>query len=289
MKVLSEEDELLFEKNLVWVFADRRSGTTWLTHELLSYHTKVVDELLIGLHLGRVVEKKDGFERTLDTEMNRKDYFFSESYKETWIFFLRKLILNRIYNQFQNLSETIIIKEPTGSMAADIIAKCLPQSKIIIVLRDGRDIVDSKIDENSPGGWELEREKGGINQEITPTRRLNFIKVYSKRWVILMEILMKAYEKHHNDLRYLLKYENLRQDTFPEIQKIYKFIGIEINPETLEKIVKKYEFEDIPKEKRGKGQFRRFATPGKWKENFNEEEQLIMNSFMKDTIKKLNY
>ena len=100
---------------------------------------------------------------------------------------------------------------------------------------------------------------------------------------------MEAYQKHQNDLRCLLKYEDLRQNTVAELQKIYKFIGIEINQETLEKIVKKYEFENIPKEKRGKGQFRRFASPGKWKENFNDEEQLIMNSIMKDTIKKLNY
>jgi len=40
----------------------------------------------------------------------------------------------------------IIIKEPHGSLAADTISECLPNSKIIILLRDGRDVLDSEVD-----------------------------------------------------------------------------------------------------------------------------------------------
>ena len=77
MKFLSEEEELALEKNLVWVFADRRSGTTWLAKELLSHQTKIMDEPLIGLHLGGRVflrphlwslEATDGFARTINLQ-----------------------------------------------------------------------------------------------------------------------------------------------------------------------------------------------------------------------------
>jgi len=289
MNILSEKDELLLEKNLVWIFADRRSGTTWLGKELLSSHTISMDEPLIGLHLGRVVEKEERFIRTFDTEQKRPDYFFSKKNQDIWLLFLRKLILNRIYDQFKTLSDKIVIKEPTGSMAADIISQTLPNSKIIILLRNGKDIVDSKIDENSPGGWELKQNKEGVWQKITAQTRRNFIKIYSKRWISLMDILMKTYDKHQKDLRYLIRYEDLRKNTLSELRKIFRFIGVDVDEDTLKKIVKKYEFENIPKEKTGKGQFRRFASPGKWKEHFNEEEKLLMDSIMKDTLKKLNY
>jgi len=288
MKILSPEDELTLEKNLVWIFSDRRSGTTWFAKELLSFQTKSLDEPLIGLHLGRSFQIKNGFARTLDVQKNRSDYFLSKEYEKTWKFFLRKLILNRIHSQFNDISNIIVIKEPTGSMGADILADCMPNSKIIILLRDGRDVVDSKIDEDSAGGWELELKKG-FREGITEKKRLDHIKRHSKFWKSLMEILLKTYENHPNDLRYMLRYENLLQNTLTELKKVYHFLGINIDESKLQKIIDKYSFENIPEDKKGRGEFRRYASPGKWKEHFHEEEKKVMNEIMKDVLKKLEY
>jgi len=180
MKILSIEEELILEKNLVWIFADRRSGTTWLAKELLSHDTKFLDEPLIGLHLGLFAGSNAGIKRTIDIQKGRTDYFFSEHHQDSWIYFLRKLILNRIHNQFEDLSSKIIAKEPSGSIAADMIAKCLPKSKIIIMLRDGRDILDSKIDGLTPQGWETV-EKKGLLEPITEKNRLRYIKKHAKK------------------------------------------------------------------------------------------------------------
>jgi len=288
IKELSIEEELALEKNLVWVFGDRRSGTTWLARELLSYQTKTIDEPLIGLHVGWSRPLTDGFTRTIDIQKHRDDYFFSEKYANVWKFFLRKLILNRIYDQFKTVSDTIVIKEPTGSMAADIITECLPNSKIIVIFRDGRDVVDSKIDESSPGGWEIELKKG-IRKPILENAKMNWIVTFSKMWVSLMEILIKTYERHDKNLRYQLRYEDLRKNTLSELTKIYQFIGIKVVQNTLTEIIEKYSFENIPKNKKGKGQFRRFATPGKWAENFNENEKKKLEKIMKPTLEKLGY
>ena len=297
MKFLSEEEELALEKNLVWVFADRRSGTTWLAKELLSHQTKTMDEPLIGLHLGgRVflrphlwsIKETDGFARTIDLEKQRDDYFFSEKYSNGWKIFLRKLILNRIYEQFKNVSSKIIIKEPSGSMTSDVIAKCLPYSKIIILLRDGRDVVDSKIDESMPDGWEIELKKGN-REPITEEDKLHWIDSYSRMWVSQMKILMKTYEHHHKDLRYLLRYEDLIKNTLSELKKLYSFIGIKIDQSILKEVIEKYSFENIPENEKGRGKFRRFAIPGKWKEDFNEKEKMELDKILKNTLQKLGY
>jgi len=50
---LSEKEENILEKNLVWIFGTHRSGTTWLATELLSYKTYAWNEPYIGGHLGR--------------------------------------------------------------------------------------------------------------------------------------------------------------------------------------------------------------------------------------------
>ena len=86
-----------------------------------------------------------------------------------------------------------------------------------------------------------------------------------------------------------MRYEKLKEDTLNELKKIYKFMGVDISSEEIEKIVEKYSFEKIPDDQKGSGKVRRSASPGKWRENFSEEEQVIMNEIMADTLKRLGY
>ena len=109
------------------------------------------------------------------------------------------------------------------------------------------------------------------------------------KWVKEMEILEKSYENHSSENRIKVKYENLRTNTITELEKIYKFIDISISKEDLQKIVEKYSFENIPDRNKGPGKVTRSASPGKWKENFSEEEQTIMNKIMGDALKRLGY
>jgi len=164
----------------------------------------------------------------------------------------------------------------------------MPNSKIIILLRDPRDIIDSKIDEVSSGGWELDLKKG-VRDELPKKNRLNHIKRTSTYWVSLIEILMRTYENHHKDFRYKLRYEDLLKNTLTELQKIYKFLEIDVDDDKLRNIIKKYSFEKIPDNKKGKGKFRRSASPGSWIENFNDEEKKIMNDILKDKLHELGY
>ena len=271
---LTPEQEEMLEKNLVWIFARPRSGTTWLGNELLSYGTHVISEPYLGNHLNG---------RLFEVHNDRADYFFSNRYKETWAYYLRKLILNRIYAQTLDTSKPVIIKEPNGSFGANILLDLLPNSKSILVLRDGRDVLDSQLDARSEGGW------GMKELVIKEDKRLQFVKKHSKLWVKQMKMFLKLYENNPKELIYLVKYEDLLKNTLAELQKIYKFINVDVNKETLEKLVKKYSFEKIPSLMKGKGKFRRSATPGKWKESLSQKEQKMTNKIMKELLKTLEY
>ncbi len=87
----------------------------------------------------------------------------------------------------------------------------------------------------------------------------------------------------------LVKYEELRKNTFETIFSIYKFLKIEISENDLNKIISKYSYENIPEDEKGQGKFVRFASPGKWKENFTNEEVDITNKIMGETLKSLGY
>ncbi len=284
---LSEEQELALEKNIVWVFGPVRGGTTWLGSQLLSYQTYTMFEPKITRLIGdwRQWIVQNG--KKIDRQGAQKDYIFSLQYKKTWIYHLRKLILNRIYSQFPDFSKKIILKEPLGKGGSDIMSECLPNSKIIIIVRDGRDIIDSRLDAvRDQNSWGVKQEG---NKPMTEDRKMTFIRNNSIQYVTLIEDLMSMHSNHDKKLRIMVRYEDLRNNTVEELSKIYQFLGIDIARNKLEEIVEKYSFENIPSQSKGKGKFNRYATPGKWKENFNEEEKKLMKSIMENTLKKLNY
>ena len=66
-------------------------------------------------------------------------------------------------------------------------------------------------------------------------------------------------------------------------------MNIEINPTELSKLVEKYDFKNIPSDKKGPGKFTRSAKPGGWRENFSKEEQELMHKIMGETLEKMGY
>lgn len=129
---LTCDEELMLEKNIVWIFGFYRSGTTWLGTQLLSHNTLIMHEPGITEHLGVHWETKYEVVRRFDRFYNEPNYFFSKRYENVWKYYLRKLILHRIYYQFFDLTHKIIIKEPSLVGGFDIISSCLPNSKIIL-------------------------------------------------------------------------------------------------------------------------------------------------------------
>lgn len=299
-KILSEEEEQQIERNITWVFGSPRSGSSWLVTQLLN-HREIIswNEPLIGAHLS-ILENdvwhmlnppKDGhfieLRRTIDVHSNEPDYIFCSSYSNVWTFFLKKLIIYRIYSQFPNSSDKkIVIKEPNGSSSADIILTALPQSRLIFLLRDGRDIVDSKIDIYRKNSW---AKKWITPPPLTEQRRRWVIISESNIWRHLTETVLTAYKKHDPSKRLLIKYEDLRYDTTNQLKKIYDFLEVAIKQKKIENLVGKYSFEKVPENEKGEGKVVRKAKPGGWRETFLEEEKEIMHSIMGNLLKELGY
>ena len=164
--------------------------------------------------------------------------------------------------------------------------KCLPKSKIIFLVRDGRDATDSKLDSFKKESW-ANRDYGYT--PIGEKQRPSEIQYQAQLWVRMMEINEEAFNNHSPSLRIMVKYEDLLRNTFGELKKIYEFIDIEIPEKELKKIVNDSSFEKIPKRLKGSGQVTRSAQPGKWQESFSEEEKKILNEIMGTMLAKFGY
>ncbi len=240
---LSETQEEVFEKNLVWIIGAPKSGTTWLAQLLASYDAVRLDEPLIGLHLGFIEYRGASFIRRIDKAKERSHYFFSDEYKETWLYYVRKLILNRIYAQFGDLSKKIIIKEPNGSMGSDIISQCLPNSKMILILRDGRDVLNSQVTALSKEGYAAKASK--IWKPLEGKRRFGHIKRAAQEWVNLIKILMSAYTAPKDENKDISRYENLRENNNKEIKKLSQFLKSNIGDQRIQTIISKFAFKNL--------------------------------------------
>ena len=115
------------------------------------------------------------------------------------------------------------------------------------------------------------------------------IKKHSQEWKASTEIVLNSFNNHDNKLKILVKYEDLIKNSLDELNKVYEFLEIEINEDTISKIITKFDFKNIPESKKGSGKFSRSATPGKWKESFDNEEKSIMEQIMLKTLLKLGY
>jgi len=288
------EDLERLEEKLVWILGSPRSGSSWLLR-LLGGQPEVapVNEPYLGAHLvpvGGEVEAGEYYEH--GDRAGDASYFFARDYMPTLRPLLHELVLRGFDNQLRQMGHHpvprwVVIKEPNGSHAADTIVSLLPRSRVLFLLRDGRDVVDSLVDAmlGSESWWaERTRQLGRPPQE-----RLSFVAQNSMLWVSRTMASQRAYELLAEGQRLLVRYEELLADTPAQLRRIFDWLGLELSDRSLAALVKKHAFESAPRDRRGPGKPMRAATPGLWRENLTEDEQRRMHEVMGAKLAELGY
>ena len=174
MRWLRARRERATERRLAWILGSPRSGSTWLLKMLVaSDEVMPSDEPNIGLHLGPFISDRPGMQPADFDDGNctlyrfgrsHHGYFFSDSHRAEWRGPLRTLICERY--AYARDWKIVAIKEPHGAQAADLISLALPKSRFLFLLRDGRDVVDSQLAGQLPGGWLIRENLEPGEQEL---------------------------------------------------------------------------------------------------------------------------
>jgi hypothetical protein len=290
------------EQSLTWIVGSPRSGTTWLAG-LLSRFPQIgyVNEPLIGLHLGVVFDQviaappkagpaAGGRIYDLINLVGEDDYFFNEKHRQVWGPPLRNLLLTRFRQQMyqrglQPGASRLLLKEPHGSEGTDILGSVLPQSRILLLVRDGRDVLDSELDSIAPGAW----SSYAVSTEgLDADERTRLIEAQATRWVLRSRVAQQAFGKHDETRRLLVRYEELLADTETHVRRIVDWLGLP-TPSTLADVVSATKFSNLPADRTGPGQFARAASPGLWRERFNDEEKALLARVMGEQLAILGY
>ena len=282
------------EEKLVWIFGSPRSGSSWMMR-LLSTRPEiaVVNESYLGAHLvpvGGEVEAGEYYEHGERAE--DPSYFFAREYMPVLRPLLRGLALRGFDNQLRHMGHDpipnwVAIKEPNGSHAADTIVSLLPRSRMLFLLRDGRDVVDSLVDAMlGKESWWAERTR---SLGRPPQERLAFVSQHSNLWVRRTMATQRGFESLPSDQRLLVRYEDLLADTPAQLHRIFDWLRLGVTPAQVREIAARHAFESAPDERRGPGKDMRAASPGLWRENLTEDEQRTMQKIMGPKLAELGY
>jgi sulfotransferase family protein len=290
------------EDRLVWIFGSSRSGSSWLLRMLAELDGAVpIDDPHLGHHLGvwrpiplawATAAPEPRLTTLAALKQHKQSYFFSERYRDAWAPALRGLIVARFDAQVaeargQGASDRtplVVVKEP-GSHVADLLLSLFPSSRMIFLLRDGRDVVDSWVAAHRSGSWAL--REGAF--AVAADGREALVRWQSSVWTYRTEVVQRAYEAHEPSRRAIVRYEDLLDRPARELGRVCGSLGIGVDPQRLERIGRQHAYESVPSDEKGLDKAIRAARPGGWRRNLTADEQRAMDEIMGPKLAELGY
>ncbi|MEK6250805.1 MAG: sulfotransferase [Actinomycetota bacterium] len=286
---------------MIWLFGSPRSGSTWLLR-MAEQHPSIVgmNEPTIGYHLSPFLSNEPGYhaeDLDLGTFTLRRavegdpERFFAAKYADVWLPGLRRLLNDRLLAHLERevggtaaSDALLLVKEPNGSQSADVIMRAQPNARLLFLLRDGRDVVDSELASFAVGGWQ-ERSFAHM-RGIGEAERFAFVTRSAYQWLWRTEVVETAFAEHRGP-KHMLRYEDLLREPERRLHELFEWLGLPRQQTEVAGVVEQFAFERLPH--RGPDQQNRFARPGAWRDNLRPDERAAVEAILGAKLGELGY
>jgi len=252
-------------ENMIWIFGTGRTGSTWLAAMM---EEPKGHDVWFEPRVGTIFDPQR-FQRH-----GGKQFILASQYKEVWLQSIRNFILDGANARFpESNGGYLAVKEPGGSVGAGLIMEALPESGMVLLIRDPRDVVASWLDATRKGGWQTRRrgEGGRRAESLAETNPNAFVRRHAEAYLQHVGSARQAYDAHEGR-KVVVRYEDLRADTLGTMKRMYGELGVPVDGERLARSVEKHSWENIPAEEKGEGKFYRKATPQGWREDLTPHQ-----------------
>jgi hypothetical protein len=259
--------------NVVWIFCTARSGSTWMR--------SMLDDLLDGEvweepKVGRLFG--EFYSRAKPTQLGRTNYVLGEPTREAWTAALRDFVMRTAWASHPTVTPEryLIVKEPGGAVGAPLLMAALPESRMVLLVRDPRDFAASVLDATRKGGWMQEGMDEWARRDLESEKEVQrYLRALSRQYVRQMGNGKKAFEEH-DGRKIMVRYDDLRTRTLDTMRDLCAALELPVTEQRLAEVVNKHSFENIPQRERGEGKFYRKATSGGWKDDLTPEQAKIV-------------
>jgi hypothetical protein len=255
--------------NIVWIFCTSRSGSTWLR--------SMMEDLAPGetWEEPSVAKLFGGFyENALEEQLDSTDFVMGNPTRAYWISSIRNFVLDAAWACKPSLrpEQYLLVKEPDGATGAPLIMEALPESRMVLLVRDPRDVASSALDATKEGGWMHASPGRATGRKALSERKPDiFVKRRAKAYLRQITNAKRAYDAHKGP-KVLVRYEDLRADTLGTMRRLCAELAIPAGEEGLARVVERHSWENVPVGAKGEGKFYRKATPGGWSEDLTPEQ-----------------
>jgi hypothetical protein len=304
----------ILEKNSIWVFSTARSGSTWLSQDILCWNGRArpMDEPGLGKMFApldwiaerfyNLPRKATYFQSGLDFECSTKvrddrsvippferAFIFARQENQIWsaqnwrmfLGILRDTAFQHVINEWGLLHyQNVVFKMPNDSHAADVIMQAFPGSFMIFLMRDGRDVMKSRF--SLFGSRDLAET---ADREM----RLYAIAFYSHFWNFQVDIIRSAFDAHAPERSLFVRYEDLRQNPSNELRHIFDRVCGPITSEELAELITRTSLENIPDDQKGPDKPRQTGRIGEYTEVFSKQEIELMEAIMGPNLRRFGY
>jgi hypothetical protein len=239
------------------------------------------DEPLVGALFGDFYNAEKAEERV-------DRFILAPAYRATWQAGIREMVLDGAAVRFPDLprSARLFIKEPNGSTGAPLLSAALPESSIIVLIRDPRDVAASVIAGQRAGGWATALPHNPVHKtaqaEADPEA---FLRDVAEQYVDVVERLAATYETHPGP-KILVTYEDLRAEPLDEMSRICEALGVGAQGDELSRVVEHRSWERVPKDVKGQAKIFRKATPGSWRNDLTAEQSTLIETITAPVLSK---